>query len=169
LAKPLIFVVTTSYLHTPTVSAMKKYILLIFLSAAFEAHSQSDLRSPAWLVGSWATTNNKPGEVTIDTWWPETNGDLRGSSVLLRGTDTVFVEKMWITKKDGVLNFVADVPENKGQVYFRFTSQGRTSFVCENPAHDFPKKIAYNLDKGLLRAVISGGDKSIAYDFKKRQ
>jgi hypothetical protein len=147
-----------------------KYVLLFAVSAlCFSVQAQApQAKSLEWLIGSWERTNNKPGYMTIESWQMDANGDMKGMGVMLKGTDTVFVEKLRITVRDNVLNYVADVPENKGLVYFPFTSQGATSFVCENPAHDFPKKISYDLSGTSLKAIVSANDKSIAYDFKKR-
>lgn len=90
-----------------------------------------------------------------------------GRGFNLKGVDTVFVEKIKIVVKDNELYYVADVPENKGEVYFRFIHFSRDGFVCENPQHDFPKKIAYSFDGKTLRATISGDGKQMDYLFEK--
>jgi hypothetical protein len=87
----------------------------------------------------------------------------------MQGEDTVFVEKIKIVVKDRELYYVADVPENKEPVYFKIVELGTTGFVCENPAHDFPKKISYQLSGADLKAQISGDGKSIDYLFTKQQ
>jgi hypothetical protein len=86
----------------------------------------------------------------------------------MNGSDTSFVEKIRIVVKDNELNYVADVPENKEPIYFKFTELTATGFVCENPAHDFPKKISYQLDGKNLKATISGDGKSMDYLFVKK-
>ena len=73
----------------------------------------------------------------------------------MKGKDTVFVEKLRIIAREGDLFYVADVPENQKPVYFKLTEVTDRSFVCENPDHDFPKKIAYLFDGKSLKAAIS--------------
>jgi hypothetical protein len=87
---------------------------------------------------------------------------------MLKGTDTVFTEKLQLIIKDNSVFYVADVPGNNGLVYFKLTTVTDTSFVCENPAHDFPKKIAYTLTRGKLNATVSGNGKAIDYVFVKQ-
>lgn len=86
----------------------------------------------------------------------------------MKGADTTFVEKLTIVIKSGNLYYVSDVPENPKPVDFKITFVDEKSFVCENPAHDFPKKIAYNKDgSNNLRAVISGDGKEVEYLFRR--
>jgi hypothetical protein len=42
-----------------------------------------------------------------------------------------------------------------------------TGFVCENPGHDFPKKISYHVEGHKLKAQISGDGKSVDYIFER--
>jgi hypothetical protein len=44
------------------------------------------------------------------------------------------------------------------------------SVTFENPAHDFPKTIRYSLKgEGTLEAVVSAGDRSITFTFRRQQ
>ncbi|WP_315820030.1 hypothetical protein [Paraflavitalea speifideaquila] len=63
---------------------------------------------------------------------------------------------------------MADVPQNKEPVYFKLTAITKDGFTCENPNHDFPKKIDYKLDGNKLRATISGDGKAIDYLFERQ-
>jgi hypothetical protein len=87
----------------------------------------------------------------------------------MRGTDTTFVEKLSLRVEAGVLYYVSDVPENKKPIYFRVTEASPTSLVCENPEHDFPKKIAYHLEGDGLKATISGDGKAIDFYFRRKR
>ena len=86
----------------------------------------------------------------------------------MKGTDTVFLEKIQIIAKDGELYYVADVKENEAPVPFKITSQTQEGFICENPNHDFPKKIEYKLNGLNLTVVISAGSKSQEYLFVRQ-
>ncbi len=120
-----------------------------------------------WLVGTWNRINAKPGRSGIERWELTSANELRGFGINLKGNDTTFVEKLRITIKDEHIVYVADVPENQKPVYFKLTEISDTGFVCENPEHDFPKKISYQLDGKKLKAQISGDGKVIDYLFER--
>jgi hypothetical protein len=82
-----------------------------------------------------------------------------------RGGETVFEEKLRIVPKEGMVYYVADVPENAQPVYFKLTELSEKGFSFENPAHDFPQKIVYKRDGDRLRARISAGDKAEEFEF----
>lgn len=86
----------------------------------------------------------------------------------MNGADTSFVEKLRIVTKDNKLYYVADVPENKESTYFLITGVTATSFICENPEHDFPKKIVYQHEGNTMKATVSGNGKSIDYFFERK-
>lgn len=120
-----------------------------------------------WLVGSWDRTNAKPGRSSNERWEKSKEFELRGIAVNMQGKDTTYVEKIAILIKDNSIYYVADVPENQKPIYFKLTEIDNIGFVCENPEHDFPKKISYQLEGANLKAQISGGGKSIDYHFKR--
>ena len=55
----------------------------------------------------------------------------------------------------------------KTPTFFKFTQQTGTSFVCENPKNEFPKKIKYYLQNAQLKAIISTDDFRIHFVFEK--
>lgn len=143
-----------------------KALLLIITLFSF---AQNDVDSLDWLVGTWTRTNAKPGRAGAEMWSKKSADEFVGRGVSLKGSDTTFVEKIRIVSKEGKLFYVADVPENKKEVWFEFTSQTQRGFVCENPKHDFPKKIVYDFDGTTLKATISGDGKAIDYLFVRKQ
>ncbi|MCB0488968.1 MAG: hypothetical protein KDC99_10860 [Cyclobacteriaceae bacterium] len=122
-----------------------------------------------WLRGSWNRTNVKAGKSAHERWEQMPDGTWQGWGVSFTGSDTSFVENIKIIEQDNKLYYVADVPENKEPVYFEFTALTPSGFVCENPSHDFPKKIEYNVKGNSLEAVVSGHAKSISFQFEKGQ
>lgn len=155
---------------------MKGICFLFFLfSFSFGTLAQNntlqaseDFKKLDWLIGIWSRTNAKPGRTGVEQWEKTTTQELRGTGVNLRGTDTTFVEKLRIIIRDNTITYVADVPENQKPVYFKLTEISENSFVCENPEHDFPKKISYQLDGNKLKAQISGNGKVIDYLFERK-
>jgi len=153
---------------------MKKISVLIFtLTLVTNAQSQNtnsdaDLKKIEWLCATWDRTDMKGGKISNERWVRTMQGDLQGWGVTMSGSDTVFVEKLRIVSREGSLFYVADVPENNGVVHFKFTELSDNAFACENPNHDFPKKIEYRKDGKLLIATISGNGKSFTYRFQLR-
>ncbi len=149
---------------------MKKLFVIGLLLIVQYSHAQvnSDLKKISWLEGKWERTNTKPGKKGFELWTRVSATEWNGKGVSLTGTDTTFVEKLKLVVRDGTPYYVADVPENQKEVLFKFTELSDNGFVCENPQHDFPKKISYQKDGDKLKAVISGDGKSIEYVFVKR-
>lgn len=146
---------------------MKNFITLVLIFSGLNLLAQNSISQIQWLAGTWTRTNAKPGRTGFEIWTKKSDTEITGRGINMRGTDTTFVEKLKIVAKDGKLFYVADVPENKGEVWFDITLASEKSIVCENPKHDFPKKIVYELDGSNLKATISGDGKSIDYFFKR--
>lgn len=128
---------------------------------------QSKFKSLKWLEGRWERTNVKPGMKANEQWQVDAPYQLKGIGVTMKGQDTIFLEKIQIVIKEGNMYYVADVKENKAPVYFKFTSLTSHGFICENPEHDFPKKIVYESNGSKLVVTISDDSKSQNYLFTR--
>ena len=151
---------------------MKKIALIIamiFAGAAGYAqpNQNSDFDKLKWLTGTWKRTGLKPGQSGTETWSVTSATELTGKGITMRGADTVVVEKLSIIIKDNEIFYVADVTGSPKPVFFKMTSITADGFVCENPEHNFPKKIAYTRVDGGIHATISGDGKSVDYNFVK--
>jgi len=154
---------------------MKSVLISILITIATCGFSQTitpetsiNFKKLEWLIGTWNRTNVKPGKSSNERWEKTNKFELRGIGVAMQGKDTTFVEKITILIRDNNIYYVADVPENEKPVFFKLIEISDTGFVCENPEHDFPKKISYSLKGTDLKAQISGDGKSIDYLFKKQ-
>lgn len=142
--------------------------LIVGCGHVAQAQSPSHIEDLGWLVGSWKRLNNKPGQAGNERWIIDPDIGLRGYGVTTKGSDTLFIEKMRIVPGDNnALYYVADVIENPMPVYFKITSVQQNDFTCENPNHDFPKRISYRRKLKTLQVTISGNGKSIDYEFVK--
>lgn len=112
--------------------------------------SDPQLQGFEQLKGSWISNNN---ENTFSETWNLKGDRLIGEGFLVKGKDTVFGEKLMVENINGKLVYIADVP---GQHPTLFTctehTPGRWKF--ENPEHDFPQMILYELKGGNLRVVL---------------
>lgn len=150
---------------------MKKKLLsiTILLLAAQALHAQ-ELSNISRMLGKWKSVNTKTGNTSYEHWTKVSDREWAGTGFRLSrsGTDTLFREKLKIITKDNTLYYVADVKENAVPVYFKFTAINEQGFTCENPEHDFPKKISYRLDGKKLKATISGNGKEFSYYFEQQ-
>jgi len=140
---------------------MKKIFLPFIIIFCFACKTKIK-QKPNFLIGNWIRTNNKPNQKTYEIW----NSDFTGLGVTLQEKDTIFREELKIiTKNDSLFLKVSGV--NESPTYFAFTQQTDSSFVCENPKNEFPKKIAYYLENKRLKAEVSNADFSIEFIFDK--
>lgn len=147
-------------------------ILLTLVSAPLMSAGQPDgaaqkMTKMEWLLGNWTRTNAKPGRSGYELWKRVSATEWTGRGISLKGADTTLVEKIRILIDKDKLYYVADVPQNSKPVYFEMTSVTPDSFICENPNHDFPKKIEYRFDGREIRARVSAGEQGIDYVFVK--
>ncbi|WP_158838856.1 hypothetical protein [Polaribacter sp. L3A8] len=119
-------------------------------------------QKPTFLVGDWVCVNDKEGSITYETW----HTNLKGLGYTLKEKDTTFKEILSIvTIKDTLFLKVEGVNENP--TLFKFKQQSATSFVCENPKNEFPKKIKYYLENNQLKAIVSAKDFKIDFVFER--
>lgn len=150
-------------------------ILIVGISFSFLASAQNkdgikqEFERLYWLNGAWNQTNiKKPGQALVEQWNKSGDYEMKGQSTTTQNGDTVYVERITLIIKDDAIYYVADVPQNKQPIYFKLTSIMANGFVCENPEHDFPKKITYQLTGSQLKATISGNGKSFDYLYVKK-
>lgn len=124
-----------------------------------------DFSKLEWIGDTWTRINCKAGQSGIESWQKISPYEFQGRGVTLKGADTLFIEKLKIEIRENSIYYVSDVPENSKPISFKLTEITESGFVCENPQHDFPKKILYQLDGKSLKATISGDGKSIDYFF----
>ena len=137
-------------------------LLLIVMCVGFVSCAKEELKKPNFLLGYWNRVNDKSDKKTYEIW----NPDFTGIGYTTQGKDTIFVEILSIEEINDTL-FYKVVGVNKNHTLFKFTAQTETSFTCENPDNEFPNKIQYSFEDGILKAVISAGEDSIEFVFLK--
>lgn len=138
---------------------MKKLFLVICCYCFFSC-ATNEIQKPDFLLGSWSRLNDKPNQSTHEIW----NSDFAGLGFTLQEKDTVFKEVLSIVEKEGSL-FLQVEGVNEQSTLFKFTNQTKTSFTCENPDNEFPKKIQYSIQTDTLKAKVSNSDFAIDFVF----
>jgi len=132
-------------------------LLPFFLSC--DSEKTASLEDLSSFVGTWRL--DEEDRNYTETW--VLDGErLEGSAVELVGTDTVFYEEMTIFERgeDGwVLGVTVADQNNSSTVFFRLLKLRNDYFQFENAAHDFPKRIIYEM-KGSdrMEARVDGGE-----------
>ena len=149
---------------------IKTGLFLLFLLALFSCQTskiKTELPSgfEIW-EGTWQRENTRQFEI-----WEKNQHHYSGKMIAVENKDTLLLEQIKLVKTDEDIFYEVIVPnQNDAQsVRFKLTKHEKDVFQFENPEHDFPKKIIYTFQgQNQLSAVISGGDKSVEFNFKKQ-
>lgn len=107
-----------------------------------------------WLVGAWVGTRGEGGAISIEERWsPPLGGAMLATArTVSRGRMTAF-EYLRIVERDGGLVYVAQ-PNGAAPTEFMLTEISASRVVFDNPRHDYPKRIVYELSpEGRLTAT----------------
>lgn len=108
----------------------------------------------AWLAGAWVGKRSS-GSSIEERWSPPLGGAMLAVSrtVNTSGRMSAF-EYLRIVERDGGLVYIAQ-PGGAAPTEFVLTELTATRAVFDNPRHDYPKRIAYELSaEGVLSATI---------------
>ncbi|WP_447758672.1 DUF6265 family protein [Sphingopyxis fribergensis] len=143
--------------------------LAMLLVAASPAAGVDDL---AWLAGQWG--QEADGRWTEESWTAPRGGVMLGHSRSGRGDVLREFEFIRIARgDDGALAYIAQ-PQGGAPVAFGLVrhenANGAASATFENPAHDYPQRIAYARSGDTLTATISAidGSKPRSWTYRRR-
>jgi hypothetical protein len=136
---------------------------------ALPAPAKAAMGDMAWLAGAWVGTRGTTGTTSIEERWsPPLGGAMLGvSRTVSRGKMTAF-EFLRIVERDGGLVYIAQ-PKGAAPTEFVLSGLGPTRAVFENPRHDSPQRIVYELTpEGGLSASIgyARGGQPQRFEFK---
>lgn len=145
-------------------------IAIIAAAALAMASPAPQLSDLGWLSGHWLTgAGPMPagGPRWTEEFWTAANGPVMvGLSRSQAGFGRFFFEYMRIEEgDDGGLTFYGS-PQGSPPVGFRLVRANGQEVVFENPAHDFPQRIAYRREADALIATISLIDGSRAQTWR---
>lgn len=124
----------------------------------------------AWLAGAWVGTRGTNGATSIEErWGPPLGGAMLAVSRTVKGEKMVAFEYLRIVQRDGGLVYIAQ-PNGASPTEFVLSDFGATRAVFENPRHDSPQRIVYELSaEGGLSASIGfmKGGRPQRFEFKR--
>lgn len=143
-------------------------VLLVAASVAGAARV-ADL---SWLSGCWASAGQDEGSGEV--WMKPSGGSLFGVSRVVRGPKTVAWEFMRIVEtEDGGVDFIAS-PSGQAAARFRLVEMSPERVVFENPEHDFPQRVIYQLlddDRllGRIEGTVEGELRSVDFPMRRER
>ena len=128
--------------------------IIVVLSLSPSVSVTETLDELSWMAGYWQGLES---DITMEECWLSPRGDLMVG--MHRDTFTsgrVFFEYLRIeATEDGIVYYAS--PRGRNITPFAMVSNEDQRVVFENPEHDYPQRIIYELQSdGALRATIEG-------------
>jgi len=130
--------------------------LLLTVGAPWRAHAQTRLESVSWLIGCWELLSSDQNQLIQESWGAPIGNSMLGMSRTVRDGKLLEFESIILRVEKGKLAYEAH-PQGQPTATFLSTRIADRTAIFENPKHDFPQKIGYQLknDSSLL-AWIEG-------------
>lgn len=133
-------------------SRMRPLAALLLIASPLTAQDATSRVS--WLSGCWE--NRSGNRVTLEHWTPPAGGLMLGASRTVAGGVARQFEHLRLHAAGDTLVYTA-IPSGQRETAFRSTVVSDTSFVVENPAHDFPTRISYTrVTNDSVVALVEG-------------
>lgn len=129
-------------------------IALLGVGRADDAPPAEELKALAWLTGTWI---DERGDASSEHIWTSVRGGtLLGLQRDIRPGRDTWVEFVKVHETPAGIVFSV-IPLGQPQTDFTLASLSEGRVVFENPAHDFPQRIVYQLENDdILVATIEG-------------
>jgi hypothetical protein len=143
-------------------------LLLLAASGNAGAEGCSSLNVAEWLVGEWhATSGDKR---MVERWQKVSPETFEGMGTTSRAAKVVESEALRLVAMEQRVFYVAKVAQNPIPIAFTLMQCDGQKLVFENPAHDFPKKLEYQLtnpDTFTVR-VSDGAQRGFTLTFSRQ-
>lgn len=138
---------------------------------AMPSPAKATIRDMAWLAGAWVGTRSS-GSAIEERWSPAKGGAMLGTSRTVNPRDQMSAfEYLRIVERDGGLVYIAQ-PGGATPTEFVLSEVSATRAIFDNPRHDYPKRIVYELspDGGLSATIgfMKGGSPR-RFDFARER
>lgn len=137
-----------------------------------ETSNYKELQKVHWLKGTWQRQSAQG--ILTESWQQLDDSTFIGKSFFVSNGDTLSSESIRLQQRNGKLHYIPTVADqNEGKpVVFTFTNLTDSSVTFENPKHDFPQKIEYQLNApdsliAEVSAVVEGKTKALTFRMKK--
>ncbi|HMS64607.1 MAG TPA: DUF6265 family protein [Ignavibacteria bacterium] len=123
-----------------------------------------------WITGQWEGIQGSG--IYHEEWEKISDSELKGKAYMIKKGEIINNELLKIHEEADGIYYTADVSHNPSPVSFKLTEITDSSFIFENPEHDFPQKISYVNEndvklKAVVEAVVNGKLKKIEFDLRR--
>jgi hypothetical protein len=141
---------------------------LVLASIGIPATQAVSLDQLGWMAGCWRQQSS--GRVVDEMWMAPSGGAMLGVSRTVAKGRASAHEFMQIREDGGRIAFIAR-PSGQAEASFALIKNGPREVVFENPAHDFPQRVIYQLESNTLIGRIEGtqNGKSRSAEFPMRK
>ena len=149
---------------------LKVYVPVAITLAFASCNAYADISDLRWMTGCWAATGQESG--SIEQWSSPAGGTMFGFSRVVSNGKTVAFEYLRIvTEERGVIALIAS-PSGQETARFELKEMSENKVVFENPDHDFPQTIIYQLDVdenlvGRIEGSIDGAPRAADFPMKR--
>ncbi|MFY0598849.1 MAG: hypothetical protein JXR03_04200 [Cyclobacteriaceae bacterium] len=117
-----------------------------------------------WMEGRWINELDESFEST-ETWEVVSEFEMKGAGLSAENGDTIFYEALSIVSETSGIYYIANIGD--GDVRFKLTESSENKWTFENPKHDFPQRIIYEMENGYMVAFAEADDTTLEFKFKK--
>lgn len=139
---------------------------------ALPAGAKATISQIGWLSGNWSGSRGTNGAISMEERWsPAKGGSMLAISRTVSRERLSAFEYLRIVERDGTLVYIAQ-PNGLAPTEFILTELSGTRAVFENPRHDYPKKIVYEISaEGVLSTYVGylKGGNPRRYDYRKER
>ena len=138
---------------------------------AMAVPAKATISDLAWMANNWVGTRSS-GSSVEERWSPPLGGSMLAVSRTVNTSDKmVAFEYLRVVEREGGLVYIA-MPGGAKPTEFVLTELNATRAVFDNPRHDYPKRIVYELSaEGVLSTTIGSlkGGTPRRFEFKREE
>lgn len=138
-------------------------------AASPDAAERCDSLSAATgLLGSWEARDE--GKTFTENWIRLSDTTFEGKGETRRNDKVIDGESLRLVQMGESVFYIAKVAHNALPVAFQLTQCSAQRLVFENPGHDFPRKLEYELraTDEMTARVSDGKDKGFTLTYRRR-
>ena len=136
---------------------MKLFFLLMLFAFLSSCVHENQFDEFDEMCGNWLTIADSNG--FFSEKWIIEEEVMHGQGFYIKEKDTLFKEKLKIKKVEGKLTYTATLPDGS-ETNFVLKSKKDNYWRFENPEHDFPKIIEYQLSNKKCKIFLNGIENS---------
>ena len=144
----------------------------LFCCSAVAQVKPAKIADLTWLTGCWESSKPESGYLLSEQWMRPEGGMMIGMGRTVRSGKANDWEFMRIEQTGDNLTFFAKPKANKEETPFKMIRMSESEVVFEDPAHDFPQKVTYQLTRTgslapRIEGMINGKLKTIEFPMRR--